>query len=337
MSKKILYIGNNLSKKNSYVTTLDVLTSYLKKTGFQVSVASDKTNKLFRLLDMIKAVQRNSNADYILIDTFSTLNFYFALIVSQFARILKIKYIPILHGGNLPQRIDKSKILSNLIFKNSYKNIAPSNFLKSEFEKRGYKTDFIPNILEIENYNYKQRKTMKPFLLWVRAFKELYNPVMAIKVLDLVKKQHSSAKLCMIGPQIDNSYKEAVTLAKDLNIYSSVEFTGVLTKTEWLKKSKDFDIFINTTNFDNTPVSVMEAMALGLPIVSTNVGGLPYLIENNIDGMLVDKENPEQMANAIIGLIENKDFYKQLISNAREKVEKFSWKDVKLKWLEILK
>ena len=337
MIKKILYIGNNLSKKNNYSTTLDVLTSYFKKTGFQIYISSNKLNKLLRLLDMIKAVIFNRKVDYIIIDTFSTVNFYFAFVISQIARILKIKYIPILHGGNLPYRLDNSKRLSNLIFKNSYKNVAPSNYLKFEFEKRGYVTNFIPNILEIENYNFKQRNTLEPFLLWVRAFKELYNPIMAIKVLNIIKKRYPKAKLCMIGPSLDDSYKDTVRLAKDLNVYDSIEFTGVLAKAEWLKKSKDYDIFINTTNFDNTPVSVMEAMALGLPVVSTNVGGLPYLIEDNIDGILVYKENPEQMAEAIIRLIENKDFYKQLTTNARQKVEKFSWKDVKLKWLEILK
>ena len=61
-----------------------------------------------------------------------------------------------------------------------------------------------------------------------------------------------------------------------------VKFTGKLEKNEWIKISADAGIFINTSNIDNTPVSLMEAMALGLPVVSTNVGGIPYLIEDRV-------------------------------------------------------
>ena len=96
-----------------------------------------------------------------------------------------------------------------------------------------------------------------------------------------------------------------------------------------------FDIFINTTDFDNTPVSLMEAMALGLPIVSTNVGGLPYLIDNGKDGFLVDNKNPLAMANSIQNLIEEN--LTEVATNARTKAESFSWENVRTKWLSILK
>ncbi len=250
------------------------------------------------------------------------------------SRIFRVKYLTILRGGNLPSRIKRSRRLSNLIFNNSYKNVAPSNYLKSEFKKQGYKTLFIPNILEIENYNFKERNKIQPNLLWVRAFKKLYNPTLAVKVLNLLKKEFPKAKLCMIGPHTDSSFNESKNLAKKLNLLNSIEFTGVLPKKEWHKKSIEFDIFINTTNFDNTPVSVMEAMALGLPIVSTNVGGMPFLIDNKKDGFLVEKENEKQMSSAIINLINNNDL--SIALNARKKAESFSWAVVRTKWLEIL-
>src|SRR5690606_31616955 len=94
-----------------------------------------------------------------------------------------------------------------------------------------------------------------------------------------------NASLCMVGPDTDGSLSQVKALAKQLKV--SVKFTGKLTKSEWNQLSKEYNIFINTTNFDNMPVSVIEAMALGLPVVSTNVGGLPYLITDGVDGMLV--------------------------------------------------
>jgi len=335
MKINVLYIGNDLSKKTSYASSMDLLSRLLISEKFIVFKSSDKKNKLFRLVDMCFSVFKNrKKVDYIIIDTFSTANFYFALATSQLARFFKLKYIPVLRGGNLPHRLDVSKGFSNVIFKNSYKNIAPSNYLKTEFEKRGYVTEFIPNILEIENYQFKERNQLQPKLFWVRAFKYLYNPMLAIEVLKIVKEKFPNAKLCMVGPQTDDSSKETKELARKLNLSSSVEFTGVMLKEKWHHKSIDFDVFINTTNFDNTPNSVMEAMALGLLIVSTNVGGMPYLIKNGEDGVLVEKESPKKMANAIIKLIEENN--QNLAKNARRKAESFGWNQVKTKWIKIL-
>jgi glycosyltransferase involved in cell wall biosynthesis len=334
--KKILYIGNNLTGKTKYNSTIIVLSSLLISEGFSVTISSDKTNKLLRLMHMCISLVKNRNkVDYVLIDTFSTVNFYYALIISQLARVFKLKYIPILHGGNLPQRLERNQFFSDLIFKNSYKNIAPSNYLKSAFEKKGYVTMFIPNILEIENYKFKNRTHLEPKLFWVRAFKEIYNPTLAIKVLDILKKEYPKAELCMVGPFVDKSYDDCLKLISELKLENSVVFTNVLLKEDWHKKSEDYDIFINTTNFDNTPVSVMEAMALGLPVVSTNVGGIPFLINDKVDGLLVEKSNSKDMTKAIISIL--KKNHSDLDINARKKVGNFNWKKNKDKWIKLLK
>jgi glycosyltransferase involved in cell wall biosynthesis len=336
VNKHILYIGNNLTKKTKYNSTIIVLSNLLKKEGYKVFVSSDKSNKIVRLLDMCFTFFRLKNkVDYVIIDVYSTTNFYYALIISQFARLFKKKYITILHGGNLPERLKNTSYLSSLIFKNSYKNIAPSNYLKRAFEAKGYKTDFIPNIVEIENYKFKKRTNLSPKIFWVRAFKEIYNPTLAIEVLHLLKKKYTNAKLCMVGPFVDNSYNECIDLVDKLNLQESIEFTNVLLKEDWHKKSENFDIFINTTNFDNTPVSVMEAMALGMPVVSTNVGGIPFLLNNKVDALLVPKEDAKKMASTIVSLLEAS--YPNMSINARRKVEQFNWENNKEKWFEILK
>ena len=333
----ILYVGNNLSEKTNYMTSLNVLSSYLEKENYVIYKVSDKINKVHRLFDICYTIIKLRNKiNFMLIDTFSTKNFYFAFIASQFSRLYKIKYIPILRGGDLPHRLDKSVKLSKYIFNYSYRNIAPSNYLKAEFNKRDYRVDFIPNVLKLENYIKKDRLELSPTLLWVRAFKNLYNPTLAIETLKIIKKKYSNAKLCMVGPFMDESINDVKKLILLNNLSDSVEITGALKNTEWHKKSEDFDIFINTTNIDNLPVSVMEAMALGLPVVSTNVGGLPYLIDNNIDGVLVSRENPKEMAEAIFMLLDSKDRVLEITQNARRKIEYFSWEKVKSKWLNLL-
>lgn len=334
-NSKILYIGNTRKKKTKSPTTLEGLTNHLKSENYTVYTSSNKSNKIVRLLDMCFSVyQYRKKVDYILIDTYSTTNFYYAFFTSQIARFYNIKYLPILHGGNLPSRLDRSKWMSNLIFKNSYKNIAPSGYLKQEFEIRGYTAELIPNVININDYEFKERIHIEPKLLYVRAFSEIYNPTMAIFVLEKLISNYPKTTLCMVGPVKDNSFNEVKNLVDELNLQSHVEFTGYLSKKEWHLKSKDYDIFINTSNIDNTPVSVIEAMALGLPVVSTNVGGIKHLIEDNINGVLVEKNNSEMMSNAIFSLL--KDKQNRIALNARKKVENFCWDKVKNKWAEIL-
>ncbi len=332
--KKIVYIGNHLNSKNP--TTLELLTKILRVNDFKVFVYSNKSNKLLRLLDMCFGVLKHRNSDYLLIDTYSTFNFYYTFFTSQLARLFSLKYIPILHGGNLPKRIENSPYLSKLIFKYSFINVAPSGYLLDAFQKKGYKTIQIPNAIDLKLYPYKKRKYLEPKLLWVRAFDKIYNPTMTIEVLKLLKEKYSTATLCMIGADKDGSLQEVKSLVKKYNLFDAVEFTGYMSKDEWIEKSKGYDVFINTTNFDNTPVSVIEAMALGLPITSTNVGGLPFLINNDCDGVLVNKEDVNGMVNAIVGLLNNPEASLQLTNNARIKVSEFDTAIVVKKWNHLL-
>jgi glycosyltransferase involved in cell wall biosynthesis len=335
MNKTILYIGNNLAKKTNYTISMDILSRLLGIEGFTIYKSSSKLNNFLRLSEMCyDLVRYRSKVDYVLIDTFSSTNFYYTLLTSQLCRFISLKYLPILRGGNLPYRLKQNPRLSSLIFKNSYQNIAPSGYLKYEFEKEGFNTILIPNIIPIADYTYKERKKITPKLLYVRAFAEIYNPTLAIEVLKELKNTYPKAILCMIGPDKDGTLADVQDLISTYGLDKSVEITGVLAQKEWHKKSKAFDIFINTTNIDNTPVSVIEAMALGLPVVSTNVGGMPYLIQHNVDGVLVEKNNPSAMTTEICKILEENKY--SLALNARKKVENFDWNIVKSKWMKIL-
>ena len=337
MNRRILYIGNDLSKDTNSITTINTLTELLRKEGLIVIKSSKKPNKFLRIIDMcLSVIKYRKTIDFILIDTYSTINFYYAYAVSQLARFFKIKYIPILHGGNLPERLDNSKKMSNQIFCHSYKNIAPSGYLKYEFEKRGYSSELIPNVISIQEYPFLYRNKLQPKLLYVRAFAKIYNPTMAIELLFKLKKEYPNATLCMVGPDRDGSLSEVKALIKKYGLVNDVEFTGMLTKKEWHKKAKGYDFFINTTNFDNTPVSVMEAMALGLFVVSTNVGGIPYLLKNGKEGFLVEKGNINEMKNAIVSALNTDEDILKIMYNARKKVEHFDWEVVKYEWNKLL-
>ncbi len=336
MKKRLLYIGNQLSKEGSTVTSIETLGSFLKSEGYKVLKSSSIKNKLIRMLDMLWSTFINRNkVDVVLIDTYSTQNFQYAVAVSKICRFFEVSYIPILRGGNLPVRLKKSPKQSKKLFSNAKTNITPSNYLLEAFKKEGYiNLTYIPNTIEIKKYHFKLRNNIKPKLLWVRSFAELYHPLLAIEIVEALIKKNIDVELCMVGPEKDGSLEKCKQLAKEKNL--PITFTGILQKEDWISLSKEYDLFINTTNFDNTPVSVIEAMALGLPVISTNVGGLPYLIENNKTGILVTPNDVDVFVEAIIELLSNPEKTATLSKNARTTVEQFDWEVVKEKWDEVL-
>ena len=228
---------------------------------------------------------------------------------------------------------NKSK--SETIFKNAHVNVSPSLFLKTVFECYQYSNLIhIPNTIEVQEYPCKNRQKVQAKLLWVRSFAEIYNPQLAVRVLHGLKTNGVEASLCMVGPKKDDSFQKTKELASELNV--DVKFTGKLSKHNWISLSAEYDIFINTTNFDNTPVSLLEAMALGMPIVSTNVGGIPYLIKDQKNGILVEQNDVSEMVSAIETLVNSPEMVQKLTQNARNKVENFDWEVVKEQWKTLL-
>ncbi len=324
-----------MSKHGVNQTTIETLGPLLEKEGCNLIYASSKKNQILRILDMICSIWQNRDSDYVIIDTYSTSSFWYAMATSQFCRLLGVKYIPFLHGGNLPQRLERHPIMCGMIFNHSYVNIAPSCYLLEAFRNHGYTNlVYIPNAINSGNYLNKERKNAGSKLLWVRSFAMIYNPMMAVRVLQQLQINNPEATLCMVGPDKDGSLAKTQQLADDLGV--SVIFTGKLTKQEWATLAQEYDIFINTTHFDNMPVSVIEAMALGLAVVSTNVGGIPFLLKHQNEALLVADNGVSEMVLAIQQLIDNPNLFQELTTNAKNKAITFDWEMVKKQWFKIL-
>ncbi|MDT0676779.1 glycosyltransferase family 4 protein [Autumnicola musiva] len=334
--KRIIYIGNKLEAIGASPTTIDFLSKLLKKEKMRVITASSKKNRPGRLFEMLFTLARTPKpVDYVLIDTYSTQNFWYAVLSAQVCRARKIDYIPILHGGNLEKRLQQNKRLCRDLFGKAFVNIAPSHFLLDKFIKYGFTNlRYIPNPVKLENYHFKKRNQLQPKLLWVRSFAEIYNPLMALKILQLLLPEFPDAELCMMGGRKDSSLEDCRKYAEENEL--PVKFTGKLHKKQWIKMASDFSIFLNTSNIDNTPVSVIEAMALGLPVVSCQVGGMPYLIKNREEGILIEKNNPQAGARAVKFLLQYPQEAQKLSFAARRKAEKFDWEIVRQEWLEVL-
>jgi glycosyltransferase involved in cell wall biosynthesis len=332
----IVYVGNMLSKHGSSINFMELLVPKIE-SRYPVLAASSKKNKILRLFDMLRVVYVNrSSCQVVFIDTYSTSAFVYAFLVSRLCLYLSIPYVPILHGGNLPNRFirDQSRVKSFL--KEARHIVSPSLYLQDFFSKQGFEVNFIPNFIELDKYAFLKREKVRPKLLWVRAFHSVYNPTLAIETLRLLLVKYPEAELCMVGSSKDDSFHAVASLIQEYKIEKQVRLTGILSKAEWIRLSVEYDIFINTTTIDNMPISVIEAMALGLPVVSTNVGGIPFLIAQQQEGLLVPSGDAEEMKSSIVKLIEQPSFAAELAQHARKKVAAFDWEVVQSKWFDLI-
>ena len=332
----VLYVGNYLkgSKNPSYMFTLGPL---LEGLGYRIIYTSSANNKIIRLLGMIWSVFRHRRyVDVVLIDTYSTQNFYYAVVIAWLCRRFKLWYILILHGGNLPNRLKESTSQSRKLFENAIANVAPSRYLEQSFRDFGFKNIYhIPNAVPLANLPYLRREKAELKLLWVRRLQDIYNPMMALHVLNELKAKGLRAELCMVGADHDGSLDTLISFAQQHAL--DVDFIGHQSQEEWVTLSKNYDIFLNTSTIDNTPLSVIEAMALGLGVVSTNVGGMPYLIDHEVDGLLVESKNVEAMTREVLRLVKDPQLFQELTFKARQKVETFDTNIVKQQWGEFFR
>ena len=107
--------------------------------------------------------------------------------------------------------------------------------------------------------------------------------------------------------------------------------------TEWISLSETSSIFINTTTVDNTPVSVIEAMALGVPVISTNCGGMEELIDDEKQGFIVPVRDVNAIANKILKVVNLDSFeLSKICQNALEKVKQQHNNELMIKGMESL-
>ena len=337
MKKSLLYIGNDLQQDANNPTYMAGLSVALRDEGYYVKTASSKSNKVLRLFDMCTTLFRlRKKVDFVLIDTYSTQNFYYAYVIGLLCRFYKLDYIPILHGGKLPKRLIHSPILCKHLFGKAHVNVSPSAYLLAAFHERNFlNTICIPNAIKLEDFTYKERVSVLPLkIFWMRSFKDIYNPLLALKVLEQLKTQFTDVQMTMAGPASDSTLEQCKKFAIQNKL--PVTFLGKLSRAEWAQKATEHNLFLNTSRFDNMPLSLLEAMALGLPVVSTNVGGIPHFIENGREAILVDQELADPFCVAISRLATSLGMVKKLSQNGREKATDYDWPHIMEQWTMLL-
>lgn len=327
-------VGNYLVSPRHNRNVWQALAELLPSIGWEVRVTSTKESQILRLVEMIiTIVIKRNHYDMVQIDVFSGKAFIYAEFCASLLRIMKKPIVLTLHGGGLPSFANRHpKRVARLLLL-ATEVVTPSPFLQQSLSKFQNKIKVIPNGIDISAIVYKARKSFSPSLIWVRAFHKTYNPELAIKVLSGLSKAYPNARLTMVGPDKGDGSLQAVnSLAKDLGVENQLFILPAVPYEEVPFLLDKGDIFINTTNYDTAPRSLLEAMANGVCVVSTNVGGIPWMITNFQDGLLVPPEDKLAMINAIKSLLEDPEFALHISQNARQTAERHDWSNVIPEW-----
>ena len=339
MERSVLIVGNFLSASGGSRGVCEELAERLVGTGWRVLTASRKRPKVFRLADMVlSAVKHRHEYSIAQVDVFSGPAFFFAEAVGCTLRRLKKPYVLTLHGGSLPEFAQRWPRRVRQLLASAYVVTAPSGYLKQRLEPYCDHIRILPNALDVTAYPYRERGPARPKLVWLRSFHEVYNPAMAVSVVAALVQKYPEVQLSMIGPDKgDGSWERARAEVARLGLANHVKFAGQVMKKEVPNVIAAGDIFLNTTSIDNTPVSVIEAMACGLGVVSTRVGGTPYLIDHEQNGLLVESGDTNAMAASVGRFLEDEALTRRCSQGARRKIEAWDWPTVLSEWDSLLR
>ena len=155
-----------------------------------------------------------------------------------------------------------------------------------------------------------------------------------IDIIPDLLKENPDFKLIIVGEGEERkSLEEKI---KKLGLESNVELTGRIIHKNIPLYFKSAEMFILNSEYEGLPHVVLEAMQTGVPIIVSNRGGNPEVVENNFNGFLVEYNNKEQIKKAIMNLHNDKELQKTFIRNSKAKLEKFSWENLINKTIKIL-
>ena len=334
----VLLAGNFLSPLGLNRAPIEDLAEKLRSEGFPVTTTSEYRNGMMRAADLIwTAVVAKNDYDVGVVDLYSGKAFLWGDALSRTLQLIGHPFIICLHGGALPdysrmypERVRKCLRRADFV-------TAPSAYLVEQM--RPYRSDVVllPNPLNVGAYPYVWRRQPSSRLVWLRSFRHIYNPMLAPKVVSVLAQRGIHADLTMIGSDWgDGTFRRTQSVTAELGLSERISFPGPVPRAKVPQVLNQADIFLNTTNVDNNPVSVAEAMACGLCIVSTDVGGMSYLLDHEVNGLLAPPDNPEAMADAVQRILSDSDLAAKLSRNARRKAEGFDWEAVLPQWRDLL-
>ena len=202
----------------------------------------------------------------------------------------------------------------------------PSAYLKRTFEQHQLDAHTVPNMIDLDRFKYCPRSRLMPRLVVSRNLEPMYNIKMALCAYEIIRRRYPDARLEILGSGSEE--KSLIAWAKERGL-EGVVFYGAVSPVRVPEFLNRADILLNPTNVDNFPLSLVEAFACGLAVVSTNVGGIPDLVGESGAALLVSANDAEEMAAKVMELLADRALAERTISAGRRLAEKHDWKMVR--------
>lgn len=208
----------------------------------------------------------------------------------------------------------------------------PSGYLVDVFRQFNLAACPVFNFVDTERFRFRKREPLKPIFLSNRNLEPMYNVACVLRAFAVIQQRFPEARLTIAGDGSERA--ELENLSQELNLRGA-QFVGRIAPEHMQDLYTAADIYLNSSNIDNMPGSILEAFASGLPVVTTNAGGIPYIVTDEHTGLLVPCDDPEALAEQAIRLLENQQFASKIIMRAHEECRKYNWDAVKNEWLNL--
>ena len=248
------------------------------------------------------------------------------LVISKiFGRKVILNY----HSGELENHIENWRRTALPTMRKFDEIVVPSQFLVDVFAKYGLKAKAIFNFADTAKFEFREREMLKPVFLSNRNFEAHYNVRDVLRAFQIIQNRYPKAALLVAGFGAQEA--ELKRLAEDLKL-KNIEFVGKVSNDEMARLYEKADVYLNSSLVDNMPLSIIEAFSAGTPVVSYATGGIPYLVENEKTGLLVELNDFKDLAEKAIFLLENQAAAKEIIRRAKKQSEIYKIENVREDW-----
>lgn len=246
------------------------------------------------------------------------------------ARLLRRPVVLNYHSGEAPDHLRRSPVARRVMRDWVDLNVVPSPFLRHVLASFGIAAEVVPNIIDLGEFVYRVRDPLRPRLLSTRNFEPLYNVACVLRAFARIQARDPDATLTLVGTGSQDAALRR--LAAELGV-RHVTFAGRVPPSEIARYYADADIYIQAPSIDNMPLSVLEAFASGLPVVSTGVGGIPTILTPGVHGLLAPDDDDERLAAHALRLLEEPDFARQLAAAAYTSCSAYQWPVAREGWI----
>jgi glycosyltransferase involved in cell wall biosynthesis len=205
--------------------------------------------------------------------------------------------------------------------------VVPSEYLRGVFARHGYRTHAVPNLVDPTRFVYRDRMPPRARLLSARNLEPHYRVDVTLEAFALLRERFPDATLTIAGDGSERS-----RLARRAASLGGVRLVGRVWPADMPALYAEADVFVNSSVIDNQPLSVLEAFAAGLPVVSTATGDIAALVRDGETGLVVPAGDPSAAAKAVITLLEYPVRALRMARRARSEVEAYTWSRVADQW-----